>query len=86
VLVRLCMLIALAVAPLLSDLLDGLADDIWGGEVELLGMTIPLPGVRITMWLASVMIVAAGVLATWSLRAGGVERESLLTENDKVTA
>jgi dTMP kinase len=86
VLVRLCMLIALAVAPLLSDLLDGLADDLWGGEVELLGMTIPVPGVRITMWLASAMIVAAGVLATWSLRAGGVKRDSLLTENDQVNA
>ena len=80
VLVRLCMLIALAVAPLLSDLLDRLVDDLWKGEVELLGTTILVPGVRITMWLASVIIIAAGVLASWSLRAGGIRPEPLLNE------
>ena len=84
VLVRLCMLVALAVAPLLSDLLDGLADDFWGGDVELFGATILVPGVRITMWLASVIIIAAGVLASWSLRAGGVAREPLLVDDTEV--
>lgn len=80
VLVRLCMLIALAVAPLLSELLDRIAHNAWGGEFELLGMTILTPGVRITMWLASLIIIGAGALASWSLRAGGVNREPLLAE------
>jgi dTMP kinase len=84
VLVRLCMLIALAMAPLLSDLLDGLADEIWGGEIELFGITILVPGVRITMWLASLIIIAAGLLASWSLRAGGVPVEPLLVEDAEV--
>jgi dTMP kinase len=80
VLVRLCMLVALAVAPLLSELLDRIADDVWGGELELLGMTILTPGVRITMWLAALIIIGAGALASWSLRAGGVTRAPLLAE------
>jgi hypothetical protein len=80
VLVRLCMLIALAVAPLLSELLDRIAHDVWGGELELLGMTILTPGVRITMWLAALIIIGAGALASWSLRAGGVTRAPLLAE------
>ena len=84
VLVRLCMLIALAVAPLLSDLLDGLSDEIWGGDIELFGITILVPGVRITMWLASLIIIAAGLLASWSLRAGGVPVEPLLVEDAEV--
>jgi hypothetical protein len=79
------MLVALAVAPLLSDLLDGLADDVWGGDIELFGVTILIPGVRITMWLASVIIIAAGLLASWSLRAGGVAREPLLHDTEVVT-
>ena len=84
VLVRLCMLIALAIAPLLSDVLDRLANDLWGGEIEFLGVVIITPGVRITMWLAAVIIVAAGVLASWSLRAGGLADEPLLTDETGV--
>ena len=69
VLVRLCVLIALAVGGVLADLLDGLSEQWWDGDVMVLGARVELPGVRLTMWLAGVIIVVAGALATWSLRS-----------------
>lgn len=68
VLVRLCMLIALAVAPLLSEFLDRLARRWWDGHWDLIGFGVDVPGVRLTLWLAGLIIVAAGLLAAWSLR------------------
>ena len=70
VLVRFCVLLALAVAPLVSEGLDALSERWWNGEVEAFGLAVAVPGVRLTLWLASVTIMAAGVLATWSLRSG----------------
>ena len=70
VLVRFCVLIALAIAPILSELLDGLSDSIWGREIVLGGLAIFVPGVRLTMWVSAVIIAMAGGLAMWSLRAG----------------
>ena len=63
-------LIALAIAPILSELLDGLSDSIWGREIVLGGLAIFVPGVRLTMWVSAIIIVMAGGLAMWSLRAG----------------
>ena len=70
VLVRLCLLIALAAAGVLSDLLDRLSELWWDGDISLLGARMELPGVRLMMWLAAVIIVVAGALAKWSLRSG----------------
>jgi len=70
VLVRFCVLIALAIAPILSELLDGLSDSIWGREIVLGGLAIFVPGVRLTMWVSAIIIAMAGGLAMWSLRAG----------------
>ena len=70
VLVRLCVLISLAVGGVLADLLDNLSERWWDGFVSVLGARVELPGVRLTMWLAGVIIVVAGGLATWSLRSG----------------
>ena len=69
VLMRLCLLIAFALAPLLSELLDRLAYGRWNGEISVMGLVLSIPGVRLTMWLAAVIIMAAGVLAFWSLHA-----------------
>ena len=71
VLVRLCVLIALAVGGVLADLLDRLSERWWDGFVSVLGARVELPGVRLTMWLAAVIIMVAGALATWSLRSLG---------------
>ncbi len=70
VLVRLCLLIALAVAPLLSEIFDRMSNRWWGGVVHPVGFEIPVPGVRITLWLASLIILVAGALASASIKAG----------------
>lgn len=71
-LVRLCVLIAFAVGPLLSDLLDQLSRWLLDDRqvLSLLGLDIFVPGVRLTLWLAALIIMGAGVLALMSLRAG----------------
>ena len=70
VLVRLCLLVALAAAPAMSELFGRLTGRWWDGSVTVLGAEVLLPGVRITMWLAAVVVFLAGVLATWSMRSG----------------
>ncbi len=67
VLVRVCLLVSLAVASLLADLLDRLSRTWWDGDISLLGAHLPVPGVRLTMWLAALIIVVAGSLSRWSL-------------------
>jgi MFS family permease len=68
-LVRLCLLIAMTVGPLLTELLDQLSTRLWQGDAELLGVQMTLPGVRLTLWLAGAIIVVAGWLAAVSLRS-----------------
>jgi dTMP kinase len=72
-LVRLCVLISMAIGPILADLFDGLSKNLVDRQVDL-GIEIAVPGVRITLWLAGVIMLAAGFLAALSLRglrAGG---------------
>ncbi len=69
-LVRFCVLVAFAVGPFLSDLLDRLSERLVDGQISLLGAEILVPGVRLTLWLAGLIIMGAGVLAALSLRAG----------------
>src|SRR3546814_1360627 len=69
-LVRLCVLLAFAVGPLLSDLLDRLSSRLVDREISLFGLEVAVPGVRLTLWLAGLIIMGAGVLAILSLRAG----------------
>jgi dTMP kinase len=67
-LVRFCVLIAFAVGPFLSALLERLSQNLVGGEVSIGALTISVPGVRLTLWLAGLIIMGAGVLAARSLR------------------
>ena len=64
-LVRFCLLLALTVAPVLSQLLDGFSRATF--DRKLLGVS--LPGVRLTLWLGGLIIIGAGLLAARSLRA-----------------
>ena len=66
--VRLCLLIAFALAPLLSSLLDNISNRLFGRSVLLLGFRIGLPGTRLTLWLGGLIITAAGFLALAALR------------------
>jgi hypothetical protein len=60
--VRLCVLLAFLIGPLLSEFLDG---------------TLSVPGVRLTLWLAGLVIIGAGVLAAVSFRAARRAGESI---------
>ena len=68
-LVRLCLVAAFAVGPFLTQVLDDLSGSLFTDRrVEIAGVVIFVPGVRLTMWLAACIMVAAGVLAARSLR------------------
>ena len=63
-LVRLCLLLSLSVAPLLAGLLEDVSRALFGAAVHVLGVTVRLPGVRLTLWLGAAIILLAGMLAT----------------------
>jgi len=81
-LVRFCVLLAFAIGPLLSDLLDRLSLSLVDRKVGLLGAEIAVPGVRLTLWLAGLIIMGAGVLVVMSLRAGGADRDEADVDHD----
>jgi dTMP kinase len=69
-LVRLCVLISMVAGPLLAAVLGRLSESLFEGQIVVLGMEIAIPGVRLALWLAAVIIVGAGLAAWASLRAG----------------
>jgi dTMP kinase len=81
-LVRLCLLIAMTIGPLLTELLDQLSKQWWDRDAELFGLQMALPGVRLTLWFAGGIIVIAGWLAAVSLR--GERQEAQRTERAMV--
>ncbi len=66
---RLCMLISLSLAPLLSRVLDDVSNALVDGEVDVGGATLSVPGVRLTLWLGAAIILVAGGLALRAYRA-----------------
>jgi len=67
-LVRLCLLLSMAIGPILADVFDGLSKRLVDRRIDL-GIEIAVPGVRITLWLAGVIMLVAGLLAALSLRS-----------------
>ena len=67
-LVRFCLLLAFALAPFLSSLLDGLSHRWFDRSVSIAGISIAIPGTRLTLWLGGLIILGAGGLAVTSLR------------------
>src|SRR4029079_14736194 len=61
-LVRLCLIIALAGAPLLSGLLNELSSRYLDQHVTIGWLSVGLPGGRLTLWLGALIIFAAGAL------------------------
>jgi dTMP kinase len=78
-LVRFCLLLSFAVGPLLAETLGRLSSQLVDGSVRLAGVDIDLPGVRLALWLAGIVILGAGLLAFTSLRVGE-RRESVAAE------
>jgi dTMP kinase len=69
-LVRLCLLIAFALAPFLSEALDQLSERLFDDRhIELPGGEVFLPGVRLTLWLAGLIILVAALVTFASLRS-----------------
>lgn len=60
---RLCLLISLSLAPLLAGILDRLSRRLLGGRLSIGGLTVELPGVRLTLWIGAAIILVAGTLA-----------------------
>lgn len=73
-LVRLCVLLSMVIGPLLAEILGELSDRFLDGALRLPGITLPLPGVRLTLWLAAGIIMGAGVIVRGTLRAGARQR------------
>jgi dTMP kinase len=60
---RLCMLISLSLAPLVSRVLDDVSNALVDGQLSLGEADFSVPGVRLTLWIGAAIILAAGGLA-----------------------
>ena len=69
-LTRMCVLIALVVGPLLEETFDRLSKRFWERDINIFGYELFVPGVRITLWLAALIMLTAGLIAIISLRSG----------------
>ncbi len=67
-LVRSSVMLALLVGPALALFLNGLSDKFFDKDVNILGFDVVIPGVRLTLWLAALIMVAAGFLTLASMR------------------
>jgi MFS family permease len=83
-LVRLCLILAFAVGPFLSDLLNRIVSSRLSDCTKRQlctahfpgGFHVDLPGVRLTLWLAGLIVLGGGLLAALSLRRGMSERDA----------
>ena len=66
---RLCMLISLSLAPLVSRVFDDVSNALIDGKVSLGQADFSIPGVRITLWVGATIILAAGGLALRASRS-----------------
>jgi dTMP kinase len=66
---RLSLFLALLIPGFVSDRIDGLSKLLFGRRISIGNATLHLPGVRLTLWLAGVVILVAGLLAQRSLRS-----------------
>ena len=66
---RLCMLISLSLAPLVSRVFDDVSNAVIDGKLSLGNADFSIPGVRITLWVGAAIILAAGGLALRASRS-----------------
>ncbi len=69
-LVRLCVLVSMVAGPLIAALLGQISASLLEGHLDLPAGSIDLPGVRLALWLAALIITGAGFAAMASLRTG----------------
>ncbi len=74
-LVRICVLLAFAVGPLLAQVFGDISSSVLDDQrIEFGGYSLFLPGTRLALWFAAVIILAAGFIAAYSFRMGHSER------------
>ena len=74
-LVRLAVMTAFVLGPAISEAADAVAESRWDRVVQIWGWDLFIPGVRVTMWLAGLVIVFASLVAAASLRTMPAEDE-----------
>ena len=55
-------MLALVVGPLLAAAFDRISEVLWDRAIDI-GIVVELPGVRLTLWLAGLTVIVAGLLA-----------------------
>lgn len=68
-LVRLCLLLAFVLAPVLSTLLDKVSTAWFDAHLDIGRLEISIPGSRLTLWLGGLIILVAGLVSAKALRA-----------------
>lgn len=68
-LVRLGVMVAFVIGPALSEGIDAVTERRWDRQLGVFGWDVFIPGVRVTLWIASLIIVAAAAAASASLRS-----------------
>jgi|TARA_B100001094_G_scaffold67749_1_gene63964 dTMP kinase len=66
--VRLSLIIAMSIGPFVAATFNGLSEEFLDKKATIFGWQIFVPGVRVTLWLASLIIIGAGFLALTSVR------------------
>lgn len=77
--IRLCVVLALTVWPLLAGLLDSVAGRLMDDRIAaVLGRRVVVPGVRLALWLGGVVVIIGGALAALDVhRARRDERQAV---------
>jgi dTMP kinase len=68
---RLCLFLALVVAPVLATALDGLSVATVNRKIQFGSFSVYLPGVRLTLWLGGLVVIVAAAMARRELRSAG---------------
>jgi dTMP kinase len=76
-LIRLTIVVSLTIWPLASGFLDGLSRRWVDREVDIFGVVVAVPGVRLAIWLGAVIVIVAGVLAGLDVRRARRAAEAL---------
>ncbi len=67
-LIRLCILLSLVVGPFLSSLIGRIVNAVYQDEIIIGEFSYGIPGVRITLWLAAVVMILAGIISRKGLK------------------